>query len=281
MKSVIAGIGEVLWDELPEGRRCGGAPANVIYHAAQLGAEAYVVSAVGNDSDGEEIISFLEGKGVDCSLVQRNALKTGTVGVSLSDGIPSYEIRRPAAWDSISCTPEVEALVPRLSAVVYGTLAQRDSRSRETIMRILRSPALKALRLFDINIRQHFYSKEIIEDSLAVADVLKLNDEELALVSEILDLGGDAESVVRELVSRYRLRFVILTLGADGSAISDGTGFVHYPVAPCPRIVDTVGCGDAFLAAWCCEMLSGGTADSAMRKATELSARVAGQKGAM
>ncbi len=281
MKPVIAGIGEVLWDELPRGRRCGGAPANVVFHAAQLGAEAYVVSAVGNDRDGDDIVAFLEGRGIDCSLIQRNALPTGTVGVTLADGIPSYEIRKPVAWDALSSPPALEALLPRLSAVVFGTLAQRDERSRRTMLRLLRDPSLKALKLFDINIRQDFYSREVIEESLRVADVLKLNAEECELLSGMLDIAGGAEKTVRALIARYGLRSVILTLGAEGSAFCDGGAFARYPVAPCEKLVDTVGCGDAFLAAWCCETLAGGSPESAMRKATLLSAQVAGREGAM
>ncbi len=278
---LIAGLGEVLWDMLPDGRQCGGAPANVIFHASKLGAQGLVVSAVGADTDGDDLLAFLKGKGIDCSLVARNDLPTGTVTVTLDNGMPSYVIHRPAAWDAIPYTDAIDAVVPRLSAVVFGSLAQRDERSRETLFRILRHPSLHALKFFDINLRQKFYSREIIAESLEVADVLKLNDEECAVLAELFDLPGGQREAVAALANRFKLSHVILTLGAKGSMLYDGAAFAEYPVAPCDKLVDTVGCGDAFLAAWCVAFLSGKGADAAMREATDLSAYVAGHKGAM
>ena len=278
---LIAGLGEVLWDMLPDGRQCGGAPANVIFHASKLGAQGLVVSAVGADADGDDLLAFLKGKGIDCSLVARNDLPTGTVTVTLDNGMPSYVIHRPAAWDAIPYTGTIDAVVPRLSAVVFGSLAQRDERSRETLFRVLRHPSLHALKLFDINLRQKFYSREIIAESLEVADVLKLNDEECAVLAELFDLPGGQREAVAALADRFKLSQVILTLGAKGSMLYDGAAFAEYPVAPCDKLVDTVGCGDAFLAAWCVAFLSGKGADAAMREATNLSAYVAGHKGAM
>ena len=278
---IIAGLGEVLWDMLPDGRQCGGAPANVIFHAAKLGARGLVVSAVGADADGDDLLAFLNGKGLDCSLVARNDLPTGTVSVSLADGIPSYVIHQPAAWDAIPYTDALDAVVPRLSAVVFGSLAQRDARSRETLFRVLRHPSLQALKFYDINLRQKFYSREAIAESLEAADVLKLNDEECDVLSDLFSIAGDRREVVASLARRFSLSHVILTLGAKGSMLYDGAAFAEYPVAPCERLVDTVGCGDAFLAAWCVAFLSGKGADAAMREATALSAYVAGHKGAM
>ena len=278
---LVAGLGEVLWDMLPDGRQCGGAPANVIFHASKLGAQGLVVSAVGADADGDDLLAFLKGKGIDCSLVARNDLPTGTVTVTLDNGMPSYVIHRPAAWDAIPYTDAIDAVVPRLSAVVFGSLAQRDGRSRETLFRVLRHPSLHALKLFDINLRQNFYSRETIAESLEVADVLKLNDEECAVLAELFDLPAGQREAVAALADRFKLLHVILTLGAKGSMLYDGAAFAEYPVAPCDKLVDTVGCGDAFLAAWCVAFLSGKGADAAMREATNLSAYVAGHKGAM
>ena len=198
----IAGLGEVLWDMLPDGRQCGGAPANVIFHASKLGAQGLVVSAVGADADGDDLLAFLKGKGIDCSLVARNDLPTGTVTVTLENGMPSYVIHRPAAWDAIPYTDAIDAVVPRLSAVVFGSLAQRDGRSRETLFRVLRHPALHALKFFDINLRQKFYSRETIAESLEVADVLKLNDEECAVLAELFGLPGDPRGAVAALADR-------------------------------------------------------------------------------
>ena len=278
---LIAGLGEVLWDMLPDGRQCGGAPANVIFHASKLGARGLVVSAVGADADGDDLLAFLRGKGIDVSLVARNDLPTGTVTVTLDNGMPSYVIHRPAAWDAIPYSDALDAVVPRLSAVVFGSLAQRDERSRETLSRVLRHPSLHALKLFDINLRQNFYSRETIAESLEVADVLKLNDEECDVLAELFSLPGGPREAVAALADRFSLSHVILTLGAKGSMLYDGAAFAEYPVAPCDRLVDTVGCGDAFLAAWCVAFLSGRGADAAMREATDLSAYVAGHKGAM
>lgn len=278
---IVAGIGEVLWDMLPGGRQCGGAPANVIFHAVKLGAKGVVVSAVGKDADGDDLLDFLNSKGLDCSFIAKNDLPTGTVTVTLENGIPSYEIHQPVAWDAVPYSDAMEAMIPQLSAVVFGSLAQRDERSRGSLMKILKHPALKALKLFDINLRQKFYSREIIEESLRIADVLKLNDEECAVLAEMFGIAGDNREVVRELAARYSLKYVILTLGADGSTLFNGNDFAVYPVAKCEKIVDTVGCGDSFLAAWCVSILNGESADTAMRKATELSAYVAGHKGAM
>ena len=278
---LVAGLGEVLWDMLPDGRQCGGAPANVIFHASKLGAQGLVVSAVGADADGDDLLAFLKGKGIDCSLVARNDLPTGRVTVTLDNGMPSYVIHRPAAWDAIPYTAAIDAVIPRLSAVVFGSLAQRDERSRETLFRVLRHPSLHALKLFDINLRQKFYNREIIAESLEVADVLKLNDEECAVLAELFDLPGGQRETVAALADRFKLSQVILTLGAKGSMLYDGAAFAEYPVAPCDKLVDTVGCGDAFLAAWCVAFLSGKGADAAMREATNLSAYVAGHKGAM
>ena len=280
-KLLIAGVGEVLWDMLPDGRQCGGAPANVIFHATKLGAQGLVISAVGTDADGDDLLSFLKGKGIDCSLVARNDLPTGTVTVTLSNGMPSYVIHRPAAWDAIPYTDAIDIVVPRLSAVVFGSLAQRDERSRETLFRVLRHPSLHALKLFDINLRQNFYSCDTIAESLEVADVLKLNDEECAVLADLFDLPGGQRETVSALAARFKLPHVILTLGAKGSMLYDGVSFAEFPVAPCEKLVDTVGCGDAFLAAWCVAFLSGKGADAAMREATALSAYVAGHKGAM
>ena len=266
---------------LPDGRQCGGAPANVIFHASKLGAQGLVVSAVGADADGDDLLAFLKGKGIDCSLVARNDLPTGTVTVTLENGMPSYVIHRPAAWDAIPYTDAIDAVVPRLSAVVFGSLAQRDERSRETLFRVLRHPALHALKFFDINLRQKFYSRETIAESLEVADVLKLNDEECAVLAELFGLPGDPRGAVAALADRFGLSHVILTLGAKGSMLYDGAAFAEYPVAPCEKLVDTVGCGDSFLAAWCVAFLCGKGADAAMREATALSAYVAGHKGAM
>lgn len=277
----VIGIGEVLWDMLPDGKRCGGAPANVIYHLGQLGVRSAVVSAVGNDANGDELVDFLRGKGIDTSFIARNGLSTGTVGVTLQDGIPSYEIHCPAAWDAIPFCDSLKNVLPEVTAAVYGSLAQRDPRSRSTIKSILKALPDNCLKIFDINLRQEYYSKEMIQESLKLADVLKINDEELEVVARMFQLNGTREETLASLKQMWNLKYVILTLGASGSMLFDGVSFTTYPVAFCPKVEDTVGCGDSFLAAWCGAILKGESADSAMKAGTILSAKVAGQKGAM
>lgn len=277
----VLGLGEVLWDMLPEGKRCGGAPANVIYHLEQQGIRSAVVSAVGNDPEGDELLVFLSGKGVNTDFIARNGLPTGKVNVSLNNGIPSYEIAYPAAWDAIPFSETLTSILPGVTAAVFGTLAQRDARSCRTIRSVLAALPDSCWKLFDINLRQNFYDEAMIRDSLALADVLKINDEELPVVARLFGLPGGRDEIVAALMKRWKLRFVILTLGAAGSMLFDGERSSVFPVGKCGKVEDTVGCGDAFLAAWCGAILRGETPEQAMQAGTELAARVAGQKGAM
>ena len=166
----MIGLGEVLWDMLPEGKRCGGAPANVIYHLGRLGIRGAVVSAVGNDPAGDELLDFLSGKGLDTSFITRNDLPTGKVNVSLDAGIPQYEIAYPAAWDAIRVPDALKPILPGVCAAIYGTLAQRDERSRSAIRSVLASLPDSCWKLFDINLRQQFYDAATIRDSLDPAD---------------------------------------------------------------------------------------------------------------
>ena len=281
MKELLAiGAGELLWDMLPEGKRCGGAPANVICHLGRLGIRGAVVSAVGNDPLGDELLDFLTENGLDTSFITRNSLPTGKVNVTLHNGIPDYDIAYPSAWDAITVTEPLKKVLPGVSAVVYGTLAQRDERSRAAIRTVLDSSPASCWKLFDINLRQNFYDAQMIRDSLDAANVLKINDEELPVVADLFGLAGSRDEIVSVLMKRWELRYVILTLGAKGSMLFDGKKCSVFPVAPCRKVEDTVGCGDAFLAAWCASTLRGKSPEDAMAAGTELSAHVAGIKGA-
>lgn len=277
---LVLGIGELLWDMLPDGKQCGGAPANVIFHLNRLGINSVLVSAVGNDPSGNELLDFLKNKNICTDFIGRNQLKTGIVNVTLDNGIPQYEICRPAAWDNIVFSTSLRNILPRVSAVIFGTLAQRDPRSRKTIREILKNLPQNSMKIFDINLRQNFYDADVIRTSLEFADVLKINDEELAVVSELFKYSGDMQNVMRILAKQFSLRVIILTLGAKGSMLFDGTSFSEYPVQPC-KVVDTVGCGDSFLAAWCAAVLKGGSYHEGMVAGTKLSAKIAGQHGAM
>ena len=282
MKETIVGIGEVLWDCLPEGRKLGGAPANFAYHVGQFGWQSSVVSAVGNDALGDEILQiFKEAKlANDIARVEQ---PTGTVQVTLSaDGIPSYEICENVAWDNIPWTDELAALAGRTKAVCYGTLAQRSAVSRNTIMRFIASMDEDTERIYDINLRQHFYTCQIVEESLSCATMLKLNDEEIAVVSKLLGLfDGSMEEQCRQILMLYpKLRIVILTCGSIGSYVFTANETSYIPT-PKVEVADTVGAGDSFTSTFVAQTLAGKTIQEAHAKAVAVSAYVCTQNGAM
>lgn len=217
-KKVIVGIGELLWDMLPSGKAIGGAPANFAYHAGRLGEEGWVVSAVGDDALGHEILDVLDEKRLH-SLVAMVDKPTGTVQVSLDDaGVPTYTIVEDVAWDHIPFTSKMQELASRADAVCFGSLVQRNG-SRASVLKFLEAVPASALKVFDINLRQHFYTPEILRKSLEIADVLKINDEEIVTLSEMFGLGSDPREACRKLIGQYSLRFVLLTKGAQGSEV--------------------------------------------------------------
>lgn len=278
--ALVLGLGEALWDVLPGGRRCGGAPANVVCHLTQLGIGSALVSAVGKDVAGDELADFLRSRGIDTRFISRNDLPTGEVRVVLHAGVPVYDICRPAAWDAIASSPLLDMAAKSAAGMIWGTLAQRDLRSRNAILRLVAAAPPECLKCFDINLRGNYYDAAVIEQSLRLANVLKINEEELKIAGDLLRLGGSREELVRQLCRKYALRYVICTLGADGSMLHDGVAFRHYPVLPC-KVVDTVGCGDAFLAAWCAVVLRGGTPQQGMIAGTKRAAETAAHPGAM
>ena len=279
MKKVIVGIGEILWDMLPSGKALGGAPANFAYHAARLGEEGWAVSAIGDDPLGREILDVVNGKRLR-HIISFTPKPTGTVDVKLdARGVPTYTIREDVAWDNIPFTPEMEDLARRADAVCFGSLVQRMA-SRESVVRFIRSMRPEALKVFDINLRQHYYSKEIIEDSLRLADILKINDEEIHTVAELLSLEGDDTAACRALIARYSLRLVILTRGAAGSEVVTATEVIPQEVGKAD-VIDTVGAGDAFTAAFVVAYLRGDSLAEAQRKASDTAAYVCSRKGAM
>lgn len=279
-KLCVLGIGEVLWDMLPDGKRCGGAPANVVYHLNKLGTPAYIVSAVGNDAAGDELLSFLHSQNIPSDFICRNDFKTGIVDVTVTDGIPQYEIKYPAAWDIIDISPSLIQKLSNVSAIIFGTLAQRHEYSRKNIFKIIENLPDDCLKIFDINLRQDFYNENIICKSLEIADILKINNEELTVIAEMLEITGDKKNILAILKNRFNLQAIILTMGAEGSIFYNGDIFISQPVIPC-QVVDTVGCGDAFLAGWCNAVLNGQSAKKAMYAGSELSSRIASQIGAM
>ena len=281
MKDIIVGMGEALWDCLPEGRKFGGAPANFAYHVGQFGWHSVVVSAVGQDPLGDEIMEIVNNVKLD-NKIARVAYPTGTVQVTLSgDGIPAYEICENVAWDNIPWTDELGEIARRTKAVCFGSLAQRSPVSRATILKFLDCMSEDTERIYDINLRQHFYSLEVIEASLRRATILKLNEEEIEVVSALLHLDGSAEERCHKIIDRYpSLKMVILTCGAIGSNVFTATE-TSYQDTPKVKVADTVGAGDSFTATFVAQYLKGKPVKEAHRIAVQASAFVCTQNGAM
>lgn len=278
----IASIGEIVWDLLPEGKQLGGAPVNFAFYASQFGAEACPVTALGDDALGQEALDTLERTGLNLNLIQVNALPTGRVLVSLDDaGIPSYDIVRNVAWDDIECTGDALEFVRGADAICWGSLAQRSRRSRESLLSLVDAAGKDCLKVFDINIRQDFYSKELVEESLRRADVLKLNEDELPLLQNLLGIPGEQEQAIGELISRYSLTELVFTQGARCSSIHDASGVLSWLPTPKVRVADTVGAGDSFTAAYIASRLGGKDAAEAHRIAVKVSAYVCACNGAI
>ncbi len=279
----IVGIGEALWDVLPEGRKIGGAPANFAYHVSQFGFPGCAVSAVGDDEPGHELRRQLAANGVQ-HILEEVPFPTGTVQVTLdAAGKPAYEIRREVAWDNIPFTAELEALARQTRAVCFGSLAQRSPVSRQTIARFLETmPGGQGqYRIFDINLRQRFYTRDIVDDSLRRCNILKINDEELEIVGAMFGLEAAApEERCRALLEKYGLGALILTCGADGSHVFTPGG-MSYVATPRVEVADTVGAGDSFTAAFLSALLAGCGTGEAHRLAVEVSAHVCTCCGAM
>jgi fructokinase len=253
MKSrpVIAALGEVLWDVYSDDTHFGGAPANFACHAAALGAEAWMVSAVGDDDLGRRAVATLQRHGVHTETVAVDPqYPTGQVLVSIDTaGVPTYRIAEERAWDHIAWSDKFIPLATRCDAACFGSLGQRSLESRATIRHFLRDTRADALRVFDVNLRQHFYDRETLEESLRIASVLKLNDEELPKLAEMFHVFGETDrELLGSLAARFELRLVALTRGPRGSLLFAAGEFDESPSPP-TDVVDTVGAGDAFTAA--------------------------------
>ena len=292
MKKYVIGIGEALFDCLPEGRKLGGAPANFAYHVSQFGLNGCAVSAIGDDELGREIIDKFNAVQLK-HILPVVEQPTGTVKVTLDDkGVPQYEICLGVAWDNIPLTNEMLEIAHQAQAVCFGSLAQRSERSRETIQAFLDAMPADALRVFDINLRQSWYTAEVIAESLSRANILKINDEELDVVATMLLgeptlpdklIAEDAERtrrVCRELIVRYNLDMLILTCGAIGSYVFTESQ-ESYVATPKVKVADTVGAGDSFTATFVAQLLLGKSIRGAHQKAVQVSAFVCTQNGAM
>lgn len=281
MNKTIVGLGEALWDCLPNGSKLGGAPANFAYHTSQFGFEAYAVSALGNDALGDQTVKEFDEKQLRY-IMPRVAYPTGTVQVTLDQqGVPTYDIKQGVAWDNIPFTPEVETLAKRTDCVCFGSLAQRSEVSRTTINRFIDAMPNDSLKIFDINLRQNFYTKEIIQDSLRKCDILKINDEELVTIGRLFNYPGlDMENKCWLILGKYNLKMLVLTCGTNGSYVFAPAEKSFQPT-PHVDVVDTVGAGDSFTGSFAAAILSGMPLADAHRLAVEASAYVCTQQGAM
>lgn len=283
MKDLVIGMGEALWDVLPEGKKIGGAPANFAYHVKQFGLPSCVVSAIGDDPLGKEITENFTSKGLD-QHIATVPYPTGTVQVEIDPaGVPQYEIKENVAWDNIPFTDDLAALAGRTRAVCFGSLAQRNVVSRETINRFLEAMPKDGdeLVVFDVNLRQGFYTKEILCESMRRCNVLKINDEELVTVSRLFGYPGiDLQDKCWIMLGKYNLKMLILTCGINGSYVFT-PGNVSFKPTPRVEVADTVGAGDSFTAAFISSILKGKSVEEAHDLAVRTSAYVCTCQGAM
>ena len=283
MKDIVVGMGEALFDCLPEGKKIGGAPANFAYHVSQFGFKSCVVSAVGNDEDGDEIMRIFNDRSLN-TLIERVPFPTGTVQVTLDEkGVPSYEIKRDVAWDNIPFTDKLKELAHNARAVCFGSLAQRSPVSHNTIVKFLDEMPedTDTLKIFDINLRQNFYTAELLEESMGRCNVLKINDEELELVSSMFGFHSISQAdKCWLLLAKYGLKMLILTCGVDGSYVFT-PGKMSFQPTPSVVVADTVGAGDSFTGAFTAAILAGKPVENAHKLAVEVSAFVCTQSGAM
>jgi fructokinase len=279
----IISLGEVLWDLFPDGEQFGGAPANYACHAAILGGDVSLVSAVGDDPHGCSAIDILQSYGVDTSLVQTHLeAATGTVGIELDEkGKPTFTIHEGSAWDQIVWNDELSSRVSATDAVYFGTLGQRSAVSRTTIRRVLEAASSRP-RILDINLRSPFFDVAMLRDSIRLASILKLSDEELFTVCTAfeIDTSDASEALLAQLLDQQNLDLVIMTRGADGAMLATPDGIVEQPGIP-STVVDTVGAGDSFTAAFLLGLLRGEPHEDNLRNACAVAAGVCAHAGAV
>lgn len=280
-KKYCVGLGEILFDVFPTGAKLGGAPANFAYHAGQHGLHSVAVSAVGNDVLGDEALRQLAEKKLKYVMPTVD-YPTGTVQITLdSEGVPTYDIKKGVAWDNIPFTDEIKEIAANTGAVCWGSLAQRSEVSRKTIYEFLAHTPEDCLKVFDINLRQNFYTKEVICDSLKRCNVLKINDEELIVIGRLFGYPGlDIENKCWLILGKYNLDMLVLTCGVNGSYVFT-PGKVSFQETPKVEVADTVGAGDSFTGTFCASILKGKSVEDAHKLAVEVSAYVCTQHGAM
>jgi fructokinase len=281
-RPVVVGLGEALWDVLPDADHFGGAPANVALHAAALGAESWLVSAVGQDARGDAALARLDAAGVRRDTVARLAdHPTGVVRVTLdAAGHPVYDIATESAWDYLPWSVAVQQVAERADAIAFGSLAQRSPTSRATIRRAVAAARGASWRLFDVNLRQRYYDADVLTESLELANAVKLNEEELPIVARLCGLAETRPvEQLRALCERFDLRLAALTRGPCGSVLATPDRVCESPAAS-TVVADTVGAGDAFTATLLIGMLAGRALDEVSRRANAVAAYVCSQPGA-
>ncbi|MBL8814287.1 MAG: carbohydrate kinase [Planctomycetaceae bacterium] len=280
----IAGLGEILWDVFPDAAHFGGAPANFSCSAAGVGGElvdVLMISAVGNDVEGDRAIEELRKRNVDTSFVHRNGFPTGQVIVELNQkGEASYRFLENIAWDHLHYDAAMEAMAKTLDAVCFGTLGQRASESEETVHRLINATRPACLKIFDINFRPPYWTPEVVRSTLPLADVLKLNNDEIKVLGRVLELSGSDEEIARQILQRYPLKWLVVTRGADGSLILGKNGERSEVPGKSIAVVDTVGAGDAFTAALTVGLLLNRPLTDIHHRASEVAAWTCTQPGA-
>lgn len=276
--AVILGMGELLWDMFELGKVLGGAPTNFAYHAARMGHDVHIVSAVGNDELGDEIVDQVRQRGISTDYIQRNDYPTGTVLVELdAGGQPSYTITEDVAWDHLTCTADLEDLAGTCDAICFGSLAQRTAANAVAMQQVLGNVA--GLKVFDVNLRQNWYSEDILHRSLEFTDVCKLNDDELDTLGAMFDLGdGSMDQQAMRLCGRYELELVCVTRGGNGCLLMNTHKMVEHDGVSI-EVADTVGAGDAFTAAMVHAYLRNADLDTIADFANRVGAYVAGHNG--
>lgn len=276
--SNILSFGEILWDIFPDYKKPGGSPANLAYHLHALGNQTRLISRVGNDRLGNELVKFISTKGLPVEQIQVDeSIQTGTVGVQFTDNEPSYTIHQPAAWDKIDFSEEIKKLASNADAICFASLSQRSEKSKKTLGEILTNTNPECLKVFDLNLRKPFFDKQTIQSSIEVADVIKFNEDELAEVEGWMktdDLPG-------YILSNHPKKTILITLGAKGSTMVNIEGKFHHDAYPITSKGDFVGVGDAFLACTTHLILENEKPSTILKKANYYASYIASQKGGM
>lgn len=276
--SKILSYGEILWDIFPDYKKPGGSPANLAYHLHVLANQSKLVTRIGDDSLGNELVQFISGKGLPTNFVQVDPdAPTGTVGVEFNDGEPSYTIHQPAAWDMIEFSDSIRDLASSADAICFASLSQRAGQSAKTLHKILKSTKEGCLKVFDLNLREPFVDRDIILRNIESSDVIKFNEEELAVVAQWMN----TVNLPAHILQHHPEKSILITLGVKGSAMVSSLGKFQQDAFPITSEGDFVGVGDAFLACVTHLILKKEKPQVILKKANQYAAYIASQKGGM